>query len=409
LAAPRASVRWEAAHVVRGMCTLGRATVLGHLISLAKDSTGGPFADAGLHFYDMHARQWLLIALARAAKDHPRILAPHADFMIDAALNGAPHVLIRGSAVRAVLELLDSDVLQRDPDLQRRLANVNVSPFPAITSKLYERHLRDADAEDEDTKDDPFYFGLDMDTSWFAPLGRCFSLSGKQVERGAKRVIRVEWQYAGESRWDEDERQKRKIFSDFETSDSRSDPRTHDLQFYLSYHAVMVVAGELLATYPTHHDPEYSWHDFDRWLAQSGLSRPDGCWLADRRDPAPLERPDWKDERTDAEWRWSICRGDFDRLLVLSDQRVNVWGDWTAVSESREESISVRSALASPGRSEALLRALQSAEPFRCGLPAADDDDFEITEDGFQLKGWVAERDGKSGLDERDPWAGDIG
>jgi hypothetical protein len=254
-----------------------------------------------------------------------------------------------------------------------------------------------------------FYFGIDTGRYWFAPLGDCFALSEKEVERAAKRVIRVEWQYAGRNRWDEDERHKRKIFSDFETSDSRSDPRTHDLQFYLSYHAVMVVAGELLARYPTHHDPEHTWHDFDDWVAKKGLSRPDGCWLADRRDPAPLERPDWKDEKTYADWRWSVCRGDFDRLLVLPDQRVNVWGDWTVVSESKEESISVRSALASPGRSEALLRALQSAEPFRCGLTVTDDDDFEIAEGGFQLKGWVAEWNGMSGLDERDPWAGDIG
>jgi hypothetical protein len=77
--------------------------------------------------------------------------------------------------------------------------------------------------------------------------------------------------------------------------------------------------------------------------------------------------------------------------------------------ENREESISIRSALASPGRSEALLRALQSSDPFRCGLPTAGDDDFEIAEDEFQLKGWVARWDGPSGLDERDPWAGDIG
>jgi hypothetical protein len=95
--------------------------------------------------------------------------------------------------------------------------------------------------------------------------------------------------------------------------------------------------------------------------------------------------PSWKDEETSADWRWRICRNDFDKLLVLPDQRVNVWGDWTVVSASREESISVRSALASQGRSEALFRALQSAEPFRCGLPAADDDDLEINDGGFQL------------------------
>ena len=409
LAAPRASVRWEAAHVVRGLCTLEREKAVGHLLTLAKGSAGGPFADAELHFYDMHARQSLLIALARAAKDHPRILAPHADFLTDVALNSAPHVLIRGFAAKTVLEVFGSGVVHRNPDLERRLANVNVSPFPTVTSNYYDRSRRASRGEDRKDGEDMFYFGIDTGTYWFAPLGECFALSEKDVERAAKRVIRVEWQYAGKNGWDEDERHKRRIFDDHETWDSRSDPRTHDLQFYLSYHAVMVVAGELLARYPTRSDPEHTWHDFEHWLAGIGLSRPDGRWLADRRDPAPLEWPEWKDEKANDDWRWSTCRSDFDRLLVLPDQRVNVWGDWTVVSESREESISVRSALASPGRSEALLRALQSAEPFRCGLPAADDDDFEIADSGFQLKGWVTKWDGTGGLDKRDPWAADIG
>lgn len=409
LAAPEAGVRWEAAHVVRGLCTLGRGNALSHLIALAKMSAGGPFADAGLHFYDMHARQWLMIALARVAQDYPRMLAPHADFLIDVALNGAPHVLIRGFAAKGALELLKSGAVKRDPGLEQRLEIVNRSPFPVVTSKNYDRIRRTKTEDDEDDREDTLYFDIDAGTYWFAPLGECFALSEKQVEHAVRQVIRVDWQYAGKNRWDEDQRHTRKIFNDRETWDSRSDPRTHDLQFYLTYHAVMIVAGKLLSRQPAHHDPEYPRHDFDRWLDDHGLSRPDGRWLADRRDPAPLERPEWKGQRTDVDWRWSIRRGDFDRLLVSPDQHVNVWGDWTVVSESREESISARSALVSPGRSEALLRALQSSVPFSPGLPTAGDDDTEIAEGEFQLKGWVAGWNSTSGLDERDPWAGEIG
>jgi hypothetical protein len=116
------------------------------------------------------------------------------------------------------------------------------------------------------------------------------------------------------------------MFADGETWESRSEPRTHDLQFYLSYHAVMTVAGELLATHPTHHDPNNPSRGFDHWLARSALSRSDGRWLADRRDPVPLERPNWKNKEMDAVWQWAICRSDFDNLLVFPDQRVNVWG-----------------------------------------------------------------------------------
>jgi hypothetical protein len=409
LAEPRTNLRWEAAHVVRGLCALGREHALGHVIALAKGRTGGAFADRSLYFYDMHALQWLLIALARAAKDRPIILVPQKEFLINMALNSTPHVLIRGFAAKAALELFANDAVNRSSDLERRLASVNVSPFPSIVSDSYERvERRDSNEDNEDQERDPIYFGIDTGSYWFAPLGRCFALSEGEIERAAKRVIRIDWQYSGKNNWAEDERHKRKIFSDTEAWDSRSDPRTHDLQFYLSYHAVMTVAGELLATHPTHREPNDRWHDFDHWLAGNGLSRSDGRWLADQRDPAPLDTPNWSDKEIEAIWQWAICRSDFDNLLVSPNRHVNVWGNWTVVENGKEESISVRSALVSPGRSEALLRALQSADSFWHGFPAADDDDLEIAESGFQLKGWVAKEEDTSGLDERDPWAGNI-
>lgn len=408
LAAPRARLRWEATHAVRGLCTLGREKPLEYLFFLAKAGGGGPFADSRLHFYAMHAKQWLLIALARAAKDHPRIIGPHADFLIDVALYSAPHVLIRGFAARTVLELLMSGVLHENAELERRLVNVNVSPFPVVVSDYRDRARPRNIAPEKEGEGDPLYFGIDTGDEWFAPLGKCFGLSEKDVERAAKRVITVDWQYTGTNRWGDDERHKRKIFDDFETWESRSDPGTHDLQFYQSYHAVMVVAGELLAKYPTHHDSKDDWYNFDRWLKRTGLSRGDGGWVADRRDSPPLEWPLWKDEKASTDWKWSICRDDFDKLLILPDKRVNIWGDWTLVSNSKEESVSIRSALVSPATSEALLRAQQSTDSFWSPFPTVDDANLEIDEPAFKFKGWIAEWHSTSGLDERDPWAGDI-
>lgn len=76
LAAPESYVRWEAAHVVRALCTLEVKPVVGNIVGRIGSSSGGPFADHGLKFYDLHARQWLLIALARAAIEAPAVVAP---------------------------------------------------------------------------------------------------------------------------------------------------------------------------------------------------------------------------------------------------------------------------------------------------------------------------------------------
>ena len=407
LAAPKARVRWEAAHVVRALCTLGQEKVLGDLIGLANAGSAGPFADSRLYFYSLHARQWLLIGLARAAKETPGIISPHADFIIQAALNGETHVLIRGFAARAALALLNSGVVKCDSDVRRRLENVNVSDLPAIQSRTYERFGKQ-EPENADREEDKFYFGIDIGPYWFEPLGRCFGKSQAEIESEAKRVIREGWQYTGASRWDEDERARRGIFKDRETSHSHgSYPTVDDLHFYLSYHAMMVVAGELLATTPCHFDAD-GFDDFNNWLSRHDLSRADGNWLADRRDPVPFERPRWKDEKETDDWRWSLSRDDFDRILQLPNGQMNVWGHWTAASGNREESIVVRSALVSRPCSIALLRALQTAkDPHDYRIPDAGDD-LEIDHGDFQLKGWVADLDSENGLDVQDPWSGSI-
>lgn len=411
LAAPRASLRWEAAHVVRALCTLGQAKVLEHLITLARGASPDAFYDRHLHFYQLHARQWLLIGLARAAKDCPDLVATHADFLNEQALAGEPHVLIREFAKRALLALLDAGFLTSQPELRERLSVLNTSRLPSVESKSYQRcnDTDTKDKDDENDKEDRFYFGIDMGPYWFASLGSCFAKSQTNIEREVLCVIRSDWQISGGNRWDEDERHRRKIFRDMETYHSHSSyPRVDDLHFYLSYHAMMVVAGKLLATTPVHYDPNDSEDEFHNWLGRHDLSRRDGGWLADRRDPIPLERPEWKDKKETNEWRWSIARNDFDRILIAPDGRMNLWGHWTWVSVHREESIHVCSALASPGRSTALLRALQSVDnhsDYR--IPDADDD-LQIDFDGFQLKGWIVNRSGDSGLDEKDPWAGAI-
>lgn len=412
LAAPQASLRWEAAHAVRGLCKLGNEKTLSHLMLLAKGASAGAFYDAHLYFYELHARQWLLIALARAAKDQPNRVAPYGDFLLKLAFTGDPHVLMRELAKRTLVALLDAGCLESPADLRAQLVAVNVSPFPTIESKSYrrlEKGKTDTEEEDDTESDERFYFGIDFGPYWFAPLGKCFAKSQAGIQREVSKVICENWQMSGGKGWGEDERHRRKIFRDMETRHSHgSYPRADELGFYIPYHAMMVAAGKLLATTPVHRDPEDSEDELNNWISRHDLSRQDGGWLADRRDPIPLERPVWKDEAEKDDWRWSTARKDFDQNLTAPDGRINFWGHWAGVSGHREESVSVYSALVSPDSSMALLRALQSADdPHDYRIPDADDE-LEIDYEGFQLKGWLIDRSRDSGIDEYDPWGGNI-
>src|SRR5208283_3004882 len=106
---PRASIRWPAAHVVAALCTFGRTAILDNLVERSEKKAGGPFADARLHFYDLHARPWLLIALSRAAIDNPASVSRYSTFLLDQAL-GEMHVLMRHFAAKAVLNLAGQGV-----------------------------------------------------------------------------------------------------------------------------------------------------------------------------------------------------------------------------------------------------------------------------------------------------------
>jgi hypothetical protein len=408
LASPRSAIRWEAAHAIFGLCALGRTEVIADLIGLADANKGQPFVDTRLHFYSHHARQWLLVGLSRAVLEYGAALVPHKEFFLRLALSGLPHVLIRALAARIALKL-DAEGLATVPtETRAALEHVNASPLAPVAESARSQAVRPDDAADDE--EDRYYFGIDFGPYWLAPLGRCFAKPQAEVEQEALRVIREEWGCRGRNRWDEDERARQGQFRHETTHHSHgSYPRIDDLNFYLSYHAMMVAAGRLLTTAPLRRGNADDYEDgFAEWLSRHDISRNDGRWLADRRDPVPLGRPEWINEEGNKDWRWSVRRDDFERVLFAKNGWINVWGSWTELDSNREESLAVHSALVLPERSQSLLRALQTTlNPHDYRIPDADDD-LQINEGGFQLKGWIIDRTHDRGMDHLDPWSGGI-
>ncbi|HEY5211566.1 MAG TPA: hypothetical protein VIJ38_00930, partial [Acidobacteriaceae bacterium] len=107
------------------------------------------------------------------------------------------------------------------------------------------------------------------------------------------------------------------------------------------------------------------------------------------------------------DWRWSVCKKDFDRVLGLDSNRINAWGRWVRGDSGRTETIQISSALVSSQRSKALLRAAQNADPLDYCIPPAGDD-LQIDAGPYQLRGWIDNATIDRRLDEFDPWAGSI-
>ena len=121
--------------------------------------------------------------------------------------------------------------------------------------------------------------------------------------------------------------------------------------------------------------------------------------------------------------RWKGLHGRIERKMTMrnvsSQQMIlmrrsnagnmlNVWGYWTNADSKQEQSAHISSALVSPDKSLALLRALGTAEDVRdYAIPSAESD-MEINEAGFALKGWIVDHSHDPGLDGQDRWAGGI-
>ena len=409
LAAPSAKTRWEAAHAVLGLCALGRDEVLRHLVSLVEANSGGPFADARLPFYQLHALQWLMIALARAATEFPAALAPIVSRIVDWALNNQPHVIIRQFAARTALALIESGTLAAEDGLAERLSGVNVTPFPYVESKHFKRVTQEENYAAKTDDEDQFYFGIDIGPYWYKPLGRVFALSQGDIETEALKVIRNELNCSTKGAWHEDERARLNLYDRAQSYASHGAyPNTDNFLNYLAYHAMMIVAGKLLAKTPTHRDTKWGEQDeFTEWLSRHDLTRNDSRWLADRRDPPPLERFAWQARKEDDPDYVIITPADFDEALRIGDT-LNVWGRWSTANLTHEQSFQVRSALVSPDRSLALLRALSSTKNVYDYQIPSSNSELQIDHTGFILKGWIEHHSYEGELDSKDYWSGGV-
>ncbi|CAN0623066.1 NACHT domain-containing protein [Burkholderia multivorans] len=403
LGSPAASERWKTAHVVRTCVELNWTGLLSALAVRASAGSATPFADQGLVFYEWHARQWLILGLNRGALDQPVAVQPFVPFL--AASANEEHVLLRHFASETLKTLHDSGVVPAE--CIAGLGAVNVSRLPLHVHSGWRDASSDDQAEDglELPDDEMYYFGIDVGPYWFAPLGQAFGVSQESVERRARQVLRERMDLSYR-RAREDARYKRQIFRHQDTSHSHgSMPRIDDLCAYHSYHAMMIVAARLLETRSVGKSGDEPTSDFEQWLEGQLLTRNDGHWLADRRDPQLSEAPPKPQGYGDMTWCWSVTADHLDRQLLTDDGLQVLWGYWSNGHGDDEETVSVRSALVPIDGAAALLAALQTApRPDNIFLPATDDP--EITGGGaFRLAGWVANRKDIARLDEYDPWA----
>lgn len=418
LGSPRAEIRWRAAHCVRRLAEFGCETEIDALVQWMERGRVDAFGGYNFPFYNLHARQYLLIALARVSVDNPQTIKRHSEIFARIALKDMPHVLIQRYAGQIAINIENAFPGTYEDNVAEQLHQVGVSQLPVHVSKKHgdrvESYWHKRGEVDKNLK---FYHGYDFDRYWYEPLGEVFGISAKQVEELATQVIINDWHvekdgsYKGDPRsglWDTSRRER-------ETwHDHGSYPRADNYSFYMSYHAMFVVAARLLQKMPVvkksdWNEDENGWLE---WLHQHILTRDDGRWLADRRDPAPLERPEWVHKAKTENWRSDVTYGDFLDAVLFEHQGktwLNVYGHWKESYSERNEELHVYTALVSPPTSQSLLNAMtMSSDPYDFKLPEYQEEDWEFESAPFKLKGWVWCSENDTRLDKFDPFAGDM-
>ncbi|WP_219012643.1 hypothetical protein [Shewanella algae] len=404
LGSPVASERWEYAHVVRALVELGWVEVLEELTRWADQDEAFPYVDGGFEFYLWHARQWLLIGLSRGGLENPFALNSAADFLCRMAnLN---HVLIQEFAAQGIRILVDSGYLMKDD-----VSGLMVANKPALSEKTYSgwNRAEPDDDQEEDvalSDDERYFFGIDIGPYWLKPLGRAFGIDQDAVENRARSVLRKHLGWNGKSGYEQDARGKKGIFNDRETSHSHgSMPKTDSLKTYQCFHAMMIVAADLLAQRSVLRNIHEEADEFQQWLEKYQLTREDGYWLFDRRGPHIQKKWSAPEGENRQDWKWGITAEDLDGKLTADDGGLNLWGHYTNHSNGYSEETNIHSALVSRTGAEALIAALQtSAELEPYALPRAEGGDY-LQMGELTLKGWVFNDDVCARLDEYDPWS----
>lgn len=392
LASPFNSVKWQAAHTVKLLCDFEQRELLSNLINFISDKNYQSFYDHKFEFYQYSATQWLLNALLKVSYSPNNFLAEYVETFKQLADPNRPHLMIRLLASKILLNLFSLKLIELNEEEIKVYQGIGKSDFTKV-----QREIIDLSKYSDMNKDEIDSFGIDFGPSWLDPLGAMFGLHPPHIYFETTQTLKNEMGYTEKKRRNNDARHKMKIY-DWEQIGYRhsSSPKAEDLDFYLSYHAMMITADKLLQTKPLLEN-EYSYREFDDWIKRHDLSSLEPYWLSDFRDPCPRITTEWlKDDRKNPlNWSYSCASIDYNDAIYHSDSELCLWGVWSEVNNfDQAKDIHIRSSLVSPETSSALWRSLQCAESSHSyHLPSAGDEQFELDEGIFKLKGWITEQE----------------
>jgi hypothetical protein len=400
-------IRWRAAHALRALARMGEYDLLAEVVRQRDRMNDFAFRDPNAPYYFFAAKLWLTIALYRISAETPFAVKQFKMELLDIATSKKfPHVAIREYAKRTLTLLKDSKVLSFTAKEAKALNLVNAAEKGESDSQQSTRKRFDRNRE---PKQRFKYDETDTIPYWYQPLLGVFpGVSQQEFLDITDKWIIDEWKANAEANWwDKEPRKDRYDERKYNSWGHRhgSLPVVERFGTYLEWHAMHCAAGELLSSYPVSDDGE-EYGGFPYWLKHfMPTDAPE--WLSDKRGPTPLDIRFWTDDfAREDDWLNSNSNADFLKEITPSESVPKDWmvvaGAYSIFSQRRETDIEIKSALVSSETAAALVKTLQTADPYDYGIPH-EDDNLEIDSEPYNLTGWLAGFSGEAEFDERDP------
>uniref|UniRef100_UPI001178AEB4 hypothetical protein n=1 Tax=Crenothrix polyspora TaxID=360316 RepID=UPI001178AEB4 len=174
---------------------------------MVKDYVGA-FGSHKYPFYNLHARQYLLIAIAHAAIDVPQIFQKHYAIFAQHALDGIPHALIQKFAADIALVIEAAFPNTYNSETIEKLSQIGVSQFLIQEIEGYGNHFESPwHKRGEVDRSLQIHFSYDFDRYWFEPLGNVFGITAQQVEDLARVSLLKDWGIQMEDQYVHDPRE----------------------------------------------------------------------------------------------------------------------------------------------------------------------------------------------------------
>jgi hypothetical protein len=398
------SERWRAAHSLKCLAKFQCWETIDILVRKFDSTTVPSFHAPELPFYFLHARLWLLVAMGRIAKEHPKEILRYRHVLEKIALSPEyPHVLMRHYASEALFYSLPFDLSPTDVKLKQRLQNINKPRFEFENEDLASDSGVNMKRPTSKPKPQPgFHIDMDFEKYHVDPLYTAFRRPHWEIEDLITIWVR-KYDEKITSMYDQGGRDIRRHRSD------EMDLRSHPYGYYLGWHAIHLAAGELLTMYPIT-DDSYSDDPWDSWIDEFKLTRNDGLWLSDGTDRYPL---DTRLDLLETKKNDVVITGDRVKLLKIlgiNDTKkigveLNIDADWNS---SDGLSVYVMSAFVDSAKSFSLAKKLAKTKGFHAGLPSLEEYDNGEFDRHYREQSdflpWIVNPTSAAQLDKEDPY-----